>query len=469
MAGAEQKKVIEFGLVTRDESIIAQVKDICGEFEYSFQCWSDTESYFESEQECRVIVYSDLKAEIKVFGAAVAEFTQIAQQISQEAYIMGIVPKLLSREQVEFLNKSGLNTIILASEVLESSKLGFIASQAIHAKYIPIKDTDLIANQKVTFDLYHLMPLRNKFIKIVRKGDVVSDSKITKLKSVGEFYIPRDQMKVFTTYTNDVDPSDPDYHFRRTRAYFLEFSVTFLDMVNILTDQSVTLSYEEGRELMDKCLLIAGELTQCLTMIEPNQIWNVVNNSVIGDFGSIERAPAIAAYVSYFGTMIGIENLDELIFAALVADIGLVHLPMNVTKKIRQGKMEQFNGEEKSQYQQYLKRSLESIASRRLPVEKNIRDVISNCREKADGLGFPSGKAGEFLSEESQLLHFGFVFDKVSMLKMGETRRDKFDLLKDLIQKEAQKTNYFTPAFLNKFLKGFPDLFPNGILDKKGA
>lgn len=461
---ASNKKVIEFGLITRDQKIIDEVKDICKEFEYSLQIWEDTKAYHKDDTECRLLCYSDLDKEMKRFGAEVAEFTQVAQQVSQEAYIIGIVPKLLAKDQVDFLKKSGLNTIILASELAESSKLGFLSSQSIRSKYIPIKDSDLIAGAEVTFDLYHLMTLRNKFIKIVKKGDAITDDKIVRLKSVGEFYIPREQMKSFTEYTNDVSPGDPDYHFRRTRAYFLEFSVTFLDMVNILTDQSVTLSFEEGKELMDKCLLIAGELTQCLTMIEPEQIWNVVNNSVIGDFGSIERAPAIAAYVSYFGTMIGTENLDELIFAALVADLGLVNVPLNVTKKIRQGKMDQFNGEERRQYQQYLKRSLEAIASRRLPVEKNIKDIIATCRENADGFGFPSGRTGEFLTDESQLLHFAYIFDNISVLKMGKVRKNKFELLKELILKESKKTVHFTPDFLNRFLKGFPELFPEGMI-----
>ena len=458
-AMSESDVRIEFGLVSEEDQISELCLDLCKEFNYTHKQWKNVDQFFDDEPDCRVVLYSCLDKNNKKLDETIAEFTQLVKQLCPEAYIIAIVPKQLAREKVEFLKKSGLDTIILELELVESSKLGFVASQAIRGQYIPVKESDLVVGKKLTFDLYHLMPLRNKFIKIVRIGDELKESKLEKLKSVGEFYFPREQMSDFSKYTNDIDRSDPQYQFRKTRAYFLEFSVVFLDIVNVLTDQSLTLTYEEGSALRDKCLERASELTQCLTMIEEHEIWNVVNNSLVGEFGSIERAPAVAAYVAYFGNKLDFEDLDELIFASLVADIGMVNLPSKITKKIREVKMSEFDEEELSQYRSYIRRSLECIANRKLPIEPKIRNIISKYREKNDGSGFPDSVDGIKIPEESALLHFSYNFDQATTLKLGEQRKEKEEILVHLVKEESGVNEFYSNSFLLKFMKGFPDKF----------
>ncbi|MEZ4873421.1 MAG: hypothetical protein R2827_14525 [Bdellovibrionales bacterium] len=337
--------MIDFGLITDNERLLKRAKSVCAEFDYSFMSWSNLEEFFEAEQHCKMITFSVDGENSKDMAAKAAEAAQLAKAYCEDGYLVSIVSKDIPRDDVEFIKKSGVNLVFPEYEMFETSKLDFFASQILRAKYVPIKDSDLLPDTVLNFDLYHLMPLRNKFLKITRKGFSIPADKLKKMQEIREFYILRDELPDFKIYAEKISDDSHSGVLRKCRAQFLEFSGAYLDLIEMMCDESQSVGFEEGKKILQNCQNMVVGLAQTLAQVSGTEVWDIINNSVIGEFGSVERMPAVAAYATHFADKLEMEMdvLINIIFVILVMDVGIIKLSPDITRKLREGKDDKFS------------------------------------------------------------------------------------------------------------------------------
>lgn len=450
-----ESKVIDCGLICEDEAVLKRFEVLCHEFSYSFKSWPNVEEHMDDENICRMVAFYCPVDEEGQTAQKASEVAQGISYVSADAYRFSILDKMLTKDETTFLKKSGVSCVMTKDDILETSKLEFFASQMIRAEYVAIKEMDLVPSIEVEFDICHLMPLSGKFLTIVRSGQAFDDRKKARMKQYGEFYVHRSNLRKFTEYAKSFSDGSTDSNLRICRAQYLEFQSKFGELAMMLTDESETMSFDEGKDLLDQCKQIAHQLATSLATVGVSGMFNVVNNSSIGEFGSIERAPAIAAYAAFFSMAVGIEKIEDIIFAALIMDLGLIFQHSSTTQKMRENRFKDFTEEEHDFYKRFPQKSIDLILNRRLPLTESFRNSVLRSREQADGNGFPKNLPGEKLTKESQLLGFSAFFDKSTLLTMGSARKDPQRALVDIIGDQLVKGDLFNANFILELKKHF--------------
>jgi len=441
---------VDFALIGSDARALARCKSICEEFEYSFQDWAKLDSFVDCESMPKLVVAYPPDMSSK---ESAAEAAQAVRFKCRDAFLICVVSGRLGTETAAFAKKSGANLIVLEDELYGTSKLEFAATQVVRADFIPIKPTDLAPGIVVPFDVYHLMPLRRKFLKIAAAGTEFASEKILKLGEVGEIYIRKSAVELFNQYIESNQDRSAKGLARRCRSQFLALYASYMDMAFLLTDQSEYASFDRGAELLKHCRDLGSNLL--MTLGEFGNAWDIVNNSTIGECGSAERAPAIAAYAALFALQMDLPDIEEIMTAALLADLGLLLLPPEVSKKMRVGSLDDLTAEELNSYRGYPHHSLGMILSRKLPVGEKLRELLISTHERADGTGFPRGITGRKLTEGAQLIQFCREFDRRTVVSMGQARVDREEMRKKIILDELNHPARFSPVFSEKLKKAF--------------
>lgn len=449
----------DVGLISQKKEILERVEFIAKEFDISWLHWDSPEALEKDFSPCRLFLFHEReKLEQSALYNKLREFTQnVKLEVGEDIFIIAITQQTLPKDKVSLLRQDGLHYIIEEFDIFETSRLEFLLTQLIRTQYVAIKDVDLIPGEPIIFDLYHLMPLRNKFLRIAKHDSSLSSEKIKKMNAVSEFYIHRSEMSQFSSYTQKGDLETKEGILRHCRAQFLEFFVTYTDLVAVLSDSSETLSFDEGKKLLERCQTLVSEMAKTLIQLGIDDVWDVVNNSSVGDFGSLERTTAIASYVAFFAMKLEYDKLEELILASLIAQIGFVFLSPKITYKIKYQKEKDFNEEEEEIYEKYPIKSLDTALGQRLPIEQEVKDLILLCNERADGKGFPKKLDENSLTKHSQLLGFCQYFDKNTTLRFDQARVSRIEILKHIIIKEIDELQHFTNDFLTDLKKIFVD------------
>lgn len=420
---------LDIGILTNCPTIRARVEEVCSEFSYQKECWSDLDQFLSLSPKAKLLVAYLGSPE----GAlAPPELAQLVRHASSDVFLICVSDTQLSKDAAAFAKKSGADLVLLREEILNSGKLEFICSQTLRTRFLPIKPSDLTPEHSIPFNLYHLLPQRKKFLKMLFAGDCIDPKKMQKAKEVGEIYIERMDASSFEKYISEKRDLSAAGIERRCRAKFLALFAEFSELAFQVSNQSEQSTFGEGQLLLNRCGELCAELLS--TLAEGGEAWKIVNNSAIGEFGSLERAPAIAAYCGIFGLRIGLADVDKLMLAALLSDIGLLTLPTSITRKIRSDTDETLSEIESASFRQYPQTSLDLILSRKLSIPENLRLWITSTRERADGKGFPKGLAQDRLPIEPRLIAFCRDFDQRALVKMGKARIDPTDALHELLE-----------------------------------
>ena len=441
---------IDFALVGSDARALTRCQSVATEFEYSFKQWTGLDSFLESEAVPRVVVAFPPDPESK---QSAAEAAQAVRFKCRESFVICAVSSRLGRDTAAFVKKSGANLILLDEELHQTSKLEFAATQMVKADYLLIKPGDVAPGKVIPFDVYHLMPLRQKFLRFSFSGDVIPADKMDKIGEIGEIYIRKSNAEQFNAYVNANEDRSAKGLARRCRSQFLALYASYAEMAFLLTDQSEYSSFDEGAALLKKCRDLGSSLL--MTLGEFGNAWDIVNNSTIGEFGSAERAPAIAAYAALFALQMDIPEIEEIMIAALLSDLGLLLLPPGASGKIRKGQPETLSEDEQKEYRRYPQTSLDIVLSRKLPVNEKLRELLLSTHERADGKGFPRGIQGRKLTEGAQLIQFCREFDRQTVVMMGRARVDREETRKKIILGELGNPARFSPVFVEKLKKAF--------------
>lgn len=438
-------------LISNDDKTIKRIQEISGDFLFNYEQVNDVDSAMDNFEKYNDVVMVILDAKQVKEPDKIIGQVQVARQLSPDAFILTVVGGKIPADDVVFLKKSGANMVMFDEDFLSTSRLEFISAQKIRASYSPVKISELVMGKTYDFSLYHLLPVNKKFLPVVHKGAELTESKYNKIKEVGEVYIKRDDAPLYKKFIEENTDRSAAGLLSRCRAQFLALSVSFTDLVLLILDQSEYASFDKGKKLYEQVSQLADDLITNLGAV--GDAWGVVNNSAVGEFGSVERAPAIAAYTGLLSLETGIGTQGDVMIASMLCDIGMLDLPPKITKKIREGKEKEFNEEEMQLFRVHPIRSLNNCLSRKLPIPENLKTIIQSTHERVDKKGFPNQPMPNKIPEESMLIQFCEMLDRATLIRMGQQRVELQAAKKEIFEREYKTGDCFSLVFLEKIRK----------------
>lgn len=442
MAESDNNRRVDFLVIGGDHAVVQRCETTVSTFDFSFLSLKSADELVESSESlsAKFVVLIATASDVK---DQIANLTQIAKQCCPDAYILVVVGKRIAPEAAVFTKKSGANYVMLENEFLESSKLEFIASQAIRTAYVGIKSSELKVDTAIPFNVYHLMPINKKYLHAVRAGDVLSAKKQTKIQGVSELYCYREDLGAYAKYISENTDRSAEGLKSRCRSQFLMLTAEFIELTLLITDQSEIASFDKGRKLYEKCQATASEMLANLGAV--GDAWDVITNSAIGSF-AVDRSPAIAAYAGLFSLMMDMGDANDIVLAALLADVGL--LDLTPTLQIKIAKKEPLSDEELKEYQRHPVNSLNRCLSRKLPIPEPMKKMITMTHERADGKGFQQVPA-EKIPLAAQLIQLSQMIDDATSIKWGSERKNPAEVRRMVIQREAG-SGAFSPELITK-------------------
>jgi hypothetical protein len=405
----ESKTGFDIGLLTEDDRISARCEQLSRDFGFTLARWSSLEEFKNSPAECKLVICSLAQQEV-----------QAVRSLNKDAFIVCAVTGTLAKETAHFAKKSGADLILLKEEFFDTGKLEFTSLQVIRSSHLPIKAIDLPKDTEIPFDVYHLLPQRRKFLRFITAGDSLGEIKARKCGEVGEIYILREDAEAYSRFIASQPGDSAAFRARGCRAQYLALYASYSSLVFLLTDQSEHSSYGEGMSLLKKCQSLCSNLLG--TLSDFDDAWSVINNSSIGELGSAERAPTVASYVGVFGLQAGFENIDRIMLAALLSDLGVFFLKPAILRKLRDDDVSGLSALEQTEFENYPNISLDLVLGRKLAMDDKMREMMLSTRERAAGDGFPRRLAGTRIPLGAQLIHYCREFDRRTMLKLGRPR-----------------------------------------------
>lgn len=444
-------RVLDLGVISNNERFRRRAELVARFFDFEFRLFNNDEDFFSNSGDykgisCVVLDCSELTKPNEVAGQV-----QVAKQAAPESYILTVVSSKLSPEDARIVKTSGASLVIMENEYFSSSKPEFILSQVIRSTYFPIKALDLVQGSEVSFPIFHLLSVNKRFLKVAKPGYKVGKDFLEKYADVGDLYLQRSDLPAWVQYTNLHSTEGAESHLRKCRLRFLQLNQSFLNLILLITDQSSAASFAQGRELFEVCEGFASDLLD--SMADLPDPWSVISNSAIGDFGSVERAPAIAAYAGILSSQARMGNPKEVMIGALLADIGFLDLSPSTTEKVRQNRLNDLNAEEKMEYQKHPIYSLNQCLSRKLPLSEDIKEIIIQSHERMDQRGFPHHVRSDKLNEAGMLVRLCWDLDMRCQVRMGEKRVDIKEVKQKLSESATNDTGNYSFIFLNKILK----------------
>jgi HD-GYP domain-containing protein (c-di-GMP phosphodiesterase class II) len=437
----------DIAFTSKNSTFQKRIQQLNKSFGFAVKNFSSIDDLFNDEEslkttKCIILDCSDEA------GHSIAGNVQVARQVAGKSYILVVVGSRVSPEEARQISGSGASLVMLDNEFFSTSKLEFITSQIVRSAYIPIKTVDLIEDSEVSCPLYMLMPKNNKFLKISKPDQAIHKEFLAKYSEVGELYIHRSDIKSWIEYTRSFTADDEASALRRCRANFLKLNQAFVDLMLMVSDQSAANSFAQGKKLFEECESFAKDLLKSLS--EVKDPWDVINASAIGDFGSLERSPAIAAYAALLSEKTHIGKSLEVMVGALLADVGFLLIGPGTSEKIRTNKVSTMHAEERAEYEKHPIFSLNQSLSRKLPLSESVKDMISKSHERADSKGFPNRIPAEKITDEAMLIRWAQELDLQTQLRMGEERKDPVEARKKYYDEALSGNHGYSMGFLLK-------------------
>ncbi len=445
---------IDFLAIASESDIKKRCEEISAEFGYSYVNVDNVDQFAEKEAEFAEVTFILVSAEKVQIDAEIAGMVQVIRQIAPDAYILVAIDSKLDPKVAVFVKKSGANAVFVGTELRHTSKLEFVASQKIQSSFLPIKVNEIILDSVIDCPLYHLMPLNRKYLPIIRANEPINAKKLEKLKEVGEIYVRREHISHFQKYSEKFMDKSAAGLSGRCRAQFLSLFGSYVDLILMISDQSESTSFKEGAALYERCERLASDLMNTLGAV--GDAWSIINNSSIGQFGSVERAPSIAAYAGLLSLNSGIGVPTQVMTATFMSDIGMIELSPKTTKKIRKGEaIDSLSAEEQQAYRNHPIASLEKALSRKLQIPEDVKNTILCTHERVDMKGFPKRPRPEKIPLEAMLVQISQEIDQATLIRLNAERPKIQDVKKTIFEQHYAAGNVYSLLFLEKMKSQF--------------
>lgn len=415
-------KNFSLGLISKSSEIRERLSQVSKEYEYTLAIFDNPDSCFNTENEfdsltCFIVDCSESENQHEAAG-----HLQVARQMVPQAYIVAVLDSKSSAEVLEFFKKSGANLVLLSNEIIVSSKLEFISSQIIKTAYLSLKPIDLVPNTSLDCDLYHMLPLNKKFLKVFKKGSKVDADFVEKYGKISDLFFKKNDLDIVNAYIESHFSNSEEDLLRKTRFDFMKLQQSFIELALLISDTTTSSSFQDGKVLFDTCQKFAERLYN--NLIGVKEPWKVIDNSAVGGFGSIERSTAISAYAGIFAKKANYPSPIEAMLAGLLADIGLLLITNTINYKIRMDKESELTPEEKVEYEKHPIFSLNQVLSKKIQISENIKQAILCSHERGDQKGFPNQVPSAKINDLAQFVRLAWEVDSGLCVRIGKVRNE---------------------------------------------
>ena len=437
--------------ITADENEKKIIQKVSDTFGYQIEFLNGADDLLNSTTPHRVVILSentDNKQE------SLDELAQISFQQNQSAILIAFVQKELTHARFEFLEKLGIKIIMLKKE-MGTGKFPFLLNQILQFQFVSIKTADLFPDKKIPFEVYHCLNIKKHFVRLNEKGQTFSKDRIDRLAAKSEYFIKKDDVADYNKFITENTDRSAKGLAKRCRVNFLNLQVEFQNLVIELTNETNKVSFKEGAALLERCFNLCDEFI--MNLAEFRTPWDIITLSEIGNFGSVSRSPAVAAFAGLFALNSGMDHVSKIMVSALIVDLAQLKLDSSISFKLMN--KERLNGDEIKDIQAIPQKSLNLVLDRKLAIDEKIRSIMALIYERADGTGYPLGVDLHKITLESQVIRFAKEFDSRITFNLGSQRVNPGEILKNIF-KSPELDGIFTDEFKiliqDNILNGLP-------------
>lgn len=440
---------IHFLSIKPSSELVSRISNISKEFSYNFLSLNSVNEVlsklpdFEDTPFCLYEVSgSQSEAELS------SELLALRKSL-RDCFICVVTSGEVSKSVMDVIKKSGANLVLNMNDVIKTSRLEFVASQIIRGSYAQVNVSEFPQDVVLDFSLYHLLPLNQKMLPVLPRGTAFSEARLKKLLEVSELFVKRDELDKYRMYMDGRSEASSGGLKARARAKFLSYCSSHSQMIFSLIDRSEENSSKEGKWLYDRCEILAKDLLKSLSGL--SESWEVLNNSSLGEFGSLERAPTVSAYAGLLSLLASIGEPMDVMMATLLADVGILDLAPEVTGKIRSSQSaEGLSDLDLKDYQNHPIYSLKHCEKQGLILSANIKKIILNSHEKINRKGFPNRPPGDQIPFEAMILQICQMIDNAMIVRLNSSRQSIQEVRRAILTDAMVKMDTFNYGFLDK-------------------
>jgi len=150
------------------------------------------------------------------------------------------------------------------------------------------------------------------------------------------------------------------------------------------------------------------------------------------------------------------EQAEEIGYSSMMHDVGKIHVPDSILKKIGYLTEEEWKG-----MREHPNHGVAIL--RKDPFFETAREIAGNHHEKWDGTGYPLGKAGPEIPLASRIVTVADVFDALTTARPYKRAWSEKEALQEIINLKGRA---FDPAVVDAFVRIYEEGLVDAILDR---
>lgn len=155
-----------------------------------------------------------------------------------------------------------------------------------------------------------------------------------------------------------------------------------------------------------------------------------------------------------FGMKLSIDDIEDIVFAALLHDLGKLEIPEEILNKPGRLTKEEF-----ALVKTHPEMSYEFI-SERMDISSKVKHAVLSHHENYDGSGYPNGIANDKILPIARILHVADVYDALTSKR---PYKDPYSAYASLEIIQGGRGTQFDPGIVDAFLKYVP-IYPKGTI-----
>ncbi|MGE4232837.1 MAG: HD-GYP domain-containing protein [Bacteriovoracia bacterium] len=355
-------------------------------------------------------------------------------------------------------------------------------------KYFTAPVSNLKSGTTIPFDLHLFLKLNGKIIVYKRKGVLIDQALLEKLKAFGvtEIHVSNEEKGIYESYltgapakpTSPPQPAaPPPQPVKKQPESAAPPSPPAppppppdpeLNKINMIAEENKPVAIEKSEAAKMVSEIFNSESPEKSKPFQDmkakvKDVLAVQNKDLLDTFAAFDaiekpHSQNTAIYSVLFSFGLGYKDsksLVEMVYSSLVHDVGLTQIP----NKILRVPTTQRTPEQQKEYEKHVIFGLEELKQIGLQLPEKIHLTVLEHHEKFNGTGYPNKKEGFHIDELAQILSFSDLLCDISLGGYDGKKRSLKEALEMIITFEADMSfpKYFNPDLFSKLVKFIKD------------
>ncbi|MGZ3691547.1 MAG: HD domain-containing phosphohydrolase [Pseudobdellovibrio sp.] len=278
-----------------------------------------------------------------------------------------------------------------------------------YERFVAVNACDIKADESLNFELNLYLAANNRYIRLNNEGQALPPRLVKNLEkhSTSHVYVKEKQLGAYYKFLagkiKGESTSSPQMKLAVRRLFH-----------DLLSPK--TAIFEEGKAYLNYANQIIAEYVKSPKIFDFHK--ELLKSTGSNSDGLYERSQKVATICGLISLATGRAKPEDLVIAALLCDLGLSQLPIEIREKSES----ELSRDEKEIFETHVPKTLSILASKRIVILPEVREAITQHHERYDGKGFPEKMPGYRLSVESQILSFALQFEELMRVKEGQPR-----------------------------------------------